>query len=694
MPSICFVSYEFFPTTWGGCGVLLHNLCIELLRRNFEIHLIIDVPRQYFKQLDEIDRYQLPNNRSFHVHLVEDFVSNKLKPSDFKTIFEWHSYRFYMAAKWVDHRYDVQVFEFFDYCGPAYCSLNAKLAGIAFKNSVIAVRLHNSLEVMDANEATTVHNRARYRAFALEHSSLSSADCILFPTRKYLEIGYRKYYEKWSADEIHAPPPVVTWPEARSGDSSGHAFLFYGRLFSWKGIDLFVDAALAFICKHKCSDVEFLIVGYDSNAPPIGTGTYAEYLDSKIPADLKKYFKVLGHLSWQELQSILPSVRAAAFPSYFESFCYAAHELYNAQIPLMVSNTPAFMDYFMDGKNALVFDLTVESLAACFYEAYTETEKFKGLTNDKSIYGRTDSSDAYYQIIKKRELTSSAEKKIIRRSILLIVFANSTTLNKTGFKLPPAAYFDIEIVLAVSEMTATKSVPHSLFLGRRVVFYTAAGEALGPAEVKTKELLLILEESDELTQEYFDVIYSATNDNRLFFVGAWKRSEAGDVISEPIDALPEAMAFFSADLRTRAIIKTQRGIHLVDVFDFRAKALGEVELIIRLIADGKRGITIPKVLIANVKEGERARDLKGVSWLAIKETSSILSRRLARLALVANSEKTRTEIEPSQEFSQDVEVIVRRITGNFQHIYERHPYARGTLKTLFKLIGKMLSRKQ
>ena len=55
-------------------------------------------------------------------------------------------------------------------------------------------------------------------------------------------------------------------------------------------------------------------------------------------------------------------MRFGVFPSYFESFCYALHEVYLARIPVIVSNRPGTKDFFRHEENALLFDGSVDDL--------------------------------------------------------------------------------------------------------------------------------------------------------------------------------------------------------------------------------------------------------------------------------------------------------------------------------------------
>ena len=104
------------------------------------------------------------------------------------------------------------------------------------------------------------------------------------------------------------------------------------------------------------------MVGQDSNQPPIAAPSYQAYLLRKIPARHRQSFVFPGWLDWNQLAELLPQVRFGVFPSYFESFCYALHEVYLAKIPVIVSDTPGIRDFFRHEQNALLFDGSIEDL--------------------------------------------------------------------------------------------------------------------------------------------------------------------------------------------------------------------------------------------------------------------------------------------------------------------------------------------
>ena len=42
MRTVCFVTYELYPVTRGGCGALLHNLATQLLAAGYRVVFLLD----------------------------------------------------------------------------------------------------------------------------------------------------------------------------------------------------------------------------------------------------------------------------------------------------------------------------------------------------------------------------------------------------------------------------------------------------------------------------------------------------------------------------------------------------------------------------------------------------------------------------------------------------------------------------
>ncbi|MFM8321059.1 MAG: glycosyltransferase family 4 protein, partial [Chloroflexota bacterium] len=379
MTRVCFVSYEIHPTVMGGCGVLLYHAARVLLQQGHEVIFLLDLERKDFERFSQVDRLRLPQAHNCRAYQVDALLRPEEQlDQSFQTVFEVKSYRFYRAARRLCEIESPQVIEFFEYCGAAYHALSAKIAGLDFAGTRLVVRLHNTMELIDRQQPDNRHGMDRYIMYGLEHRALRLAESVLYPSQAFLSDTYRAYYGPWFGGLVLSPPALLEHPQAVGEAQEPDGILFYGRLFGFKGVDRFVDAAVLYLSDTANPRRTFYLAGYDSMLPPTGQGSYRDYLRRKIPAELRPSFVFTGQISWAELGELLPRILFAVIPSYLESFCYAAHELYAAGVPLVLTNLPAFQDSFHHGENALIFDGSVSDLA----------EKMRQLSSDASLRRR------------------------------------------------------------------------------------------------------------------------------------------------------------------------------------------------------------------------------------------------------------------------------------------------------------------
>jgi glycosyltransferase involved in cell wall biosynthesis len=274
MSRICFASYEIHPITSGGCGVLLHNSAHVLLSQGHEVIFLLDLPEFEFNIFNQQERLKYPHHENCKAYLVETLCKEFLvhHRDDFQSEFEWRAFRFYLAARWITKNVQPNHIEFFDYCGVAYYTLAAKLAGIDFQSTIISIRLHTSLELIDREQPSNIHNLERYIMFGMEHQALRLAETILYPSKHNLRQAYSPFYESWFGQLTESHPAIVTYPKKHETLKDADGILFLGRLFGIKGIDIFVDAAVYYLDNPDNPRRSFIIAGYDSNLPPDETG--------------------------------------------------------------------------------------------------------------------------------------------------------------------------------------------------------------------------------------------------------------------------------------------------------------------------------------------------------------------------------------------------------------------------------------
>lgn len=604
MSKICFVSYEIFPTTKGGVGVFLNNIAHQLLSSGHEVIFLLDIPENEFFQFQKEDRLKFPNSEKCIAYWIEDLCKDiGLNQADFISIYAWKSYRFHFACEKIYNVDHPKIIEFFDYCGSAYHALSAKIAGLTYQDTQLIIRLHTSIEVMAQFDSTSTMNLGEYSIYALEHQSLRFADAILYPSKSFLEKMYLPIYqETWWGQQIYAKPPVLHSPTPVHYQADCYIILFYGRLYSIKGVDQFIDAAIEFIKLINSPIYKFYLVGYDSYRTPLGDGSsYQEYLLNKIPPDLRNSFVFTGQISWEKLSSLLPKVRFAVFPSLYESFCYAAHELAAAGIPLLLSDIPTFRDHFSSGEKALFYDGTLGDLISKMI-LINQNDSLR-FSLSKPYLPKEDVLPTVYNNKFTNWMNIIPNNTIFRLTICILTDGVSNEGTKSTIRsIRKSNLSNIDVFqVSSSELDRTSSAPWTAFLGQLCGFFDEESHPIDPFSIKNGNALLILRAGDDLDCEYINSsIKVMVRYTEISFVGSWKAtwSECPNSIDTvPLDALPELLPFHGVQLPLRCFLRTRPEGGLIDLFNPSAGEWGEIDYLWKLDRIDQCGIIIPRTYI-------------------------------------------------------------------------------------------------
>src|SRR3990172_4938488 len=145
MSTICFVSYEIHPTTWGGCGVLLRHAAEHLVQRGHDVVFLLDIPADYFERFDHRDRLTFAHPERIRAYQVDALCADfPYTRADVPGEAMWKSLRFAHACERLDAREQLDCIEFFEYCGVGYYAMVRNLFRAVGPSPVLAVRLHNS----------------------------------------------------------------------------------------------------------------------------------------------------------------------------------------------------------------------------------------------------------------------------------------------------------------------------------------------------------------------------------------------------------------------------------------------------------------------------------------------------------------------------------------------------------------------
>ena len=156
---------------------------------------------------------------------------------------------------------DIVLFQ--DWEGPAFASIVAKRAGLAFAGTTLAVVAHGPTAwLLDANR-TLARDQRTLAHLHMERVSLENADAVLCPSRHMLR-WLRDGGLPLSAGADALPLYLWSDPENLRPQNGGLALdevrriAFFGRLETRKGVDLFVEALLSDALVDHNFEVVFL----------------------------------------------------------------------------------------------------------------------------------------------------------------------------------------------------------------------------------------------------------------------------------------------------------------------------------------------------------------------------------------------------------------------------------------------------
>ncbi|MCA1961993.1 MAG: glycosyltransferase family 4 protein [Desulfomonile sp.] len=686
MSKICFVSFELHLMTMGGCGVLLRHSAEVLLERGHQVIFLLDMPKRFFNLFDP---QAFSSSRNCFAYHVEELCADiPLSRRDFPTSFLWNSYRFHWALTKVGAMHGPDFVEFFDYSGPAYYAIAAKIAGLAHERAHLGVRLHSTNELLYIHTPAPQVSPEWCLMYGQERQALRLAETVLAPSGAFLEEEVRPIYDRWLGRQVISRPVLTSVPWAAGNSEPKNVVLFYGRLFGFKGVDLFLDAAIHLLTTRGHRDFHFLLAGSNSASAPDGSASYQDYLLRRVPEPLRSQIRFTGHLKHEEVEKILPQVLCAVFPNHLESFCYAAHELQQAGVPIVLNDIPAFRASFVHDRDALFFDGTLSDLS----------NQIERLVHDKDLRDRikrphavTDQPlgnvydgfrDGWIRPLKPNDS---------RLSVLVCVVADSAgQLDRTLGSLRSQRGVNFEgVVLTPVSKTVEHISGGVWFLGGLFGACGLDGTPRAALEVMAKDTLLLLRAGDVLHQDHLQTCVGVLERQpELSFVGTWHRvyrDGSYQLETFPIDSALELVPFLGLPLMSRTLMRTPPGRMLADLFDPRLLAMGELGYLWDLEASHGPGIVVPEALLEKDEEATVRLDPSLIGYLVMKDNNAQRKRRLANyLVAVLPELQQATAAHDIQAFVESVKVS--RV-GNF---LRRHPTVTAAARRSLRWIRKKL----
>lgn len=644
MAKICFVGNEIAPVTSGGAGALVRDLVEALLAEGHQVVLLLNLSLADFEHFVDKVRPILEGYERCTAYQVDALCHTfPFKDEDFLDRSTRESARYDYACRQVYDLEEPDLIEFVDYGGPAFYALNAKIADLSYHQSHLVVRVHGPVEMIDRYTGYKPINFDRYSMVSLERSSFRLGETVLYPTASFISQYYPHASQRWYGQQECSPPRLASHPKRSWQNSDEDIVLFYGRLNAVKGVDLFVDAAVMLLEQDPDTNLMFYLVGVDSMEPPgEQQGSYQEYLLRRIPGSLRQHFNFTGQLTHAEVEKILLRVRLAAFPSYFESYCLAAHEMRLAGIPIIVSPIPAFHDQFQPDQDAVFFDGSPYDLMRQILRLGTDESLRQRLITSRP--GKSAGCTRFYNQASTASWIHSRSSEITLELLVCILEDGQAP------ELLQRTIASLNISLAVTprvlrlkrkspEEEGTQSIH---FLGKQYTMLDVQGKELPKELALTRQALLILKAGDEIAPNFLTLgLGILSRQPQVGYVTSWKRIVGPKrewLHTLPLPAMPELAPFEALSNLNRCILRTPVGQPLIDLFDRRGSELGESAYLWQLEEQGFCGICIPAELIRQTSEIFPTTPLAALTYLTLQADTQPHVIDLARyLALLTNT---------------------------------------------------------
>ncbi|MDR5743740.1 glycosyltransferase [Caballeronia sp. LZ029] len=369
-----FVTTELFPFTHGGIGRSIANMLSvsseEELSRTAVVWVGDECDAARFAILYPKVRLIVASRESYRL-ADDDGISYPPQWAFTDTDWHWHSVRALQGLLRLAAESKLDYVEFQDWGGLGFASIQEKLLGRAFADTVLAVRLHTADSLLADVDSRPVDKRG-LAVYDLERKALADCDLIvaqLPEVARAVQTFFAFADDDWNARVVlHASPVVLDIGAVAehsiepSGDTN---IVFSSKIQHLKRPELFVRGCCGFLRANPDYRGAIVFAAHASDQK------YQQRIERMVPADLRGRFQFLDKLSTTERHGAV-SRAVCVFTSPFESFCLAAYEAsMSGGICVLNGTNPAFGDHspWIDDVNSIKFDGSAPGLAAALGRA-------------------------------------------------------------------------------------------------------------------------------------------------------------------------------------------------------------------------------------------------------------------------------------------------------------------------------------
>ncbi|WP_250523107.1 MULTISPECIES: glycosyltransferase [unclassified Caballeronia] len=370
-----FVTRELFPFTHGGIGRSIANMLSVSTEAELNSTAIVWVGDEFdtgsFAMLYPKVRLVIASRQNYSLS-DRDGTSYPPEWAFTDSEWHWHSVRAMQGLRRLaDEVGQLDYVEFHDWGGLGFASIQEKLLGSAFQDTVLAVRLHTADSLL-ADVDNRPADKQTLVVFDLERKALADCDLIvaqLPEVAKAIQTFFSFSDEAWSQRlYLHASPVLLdagTVATRSIEPSLDVNIVFSSKIQHLKRPELFIRGCCGFLRATPDYRGSVILAAHATDPQ------FLARIRRMIPENLKSRFSFLNDLSVTERHAVV-SRAVCVTASSFESFCLSAYEASLAgSISVLNGSNPAFGENspWIDDVNCVKFDGSAESLAAALVRA-------------------------------------------------------------------------------------------------------------------------------------------------------------------------------------------------------------------------------------------------------------------------------------------------------------------------------------
>lgn len=353
----------------------------------------------------------------------------------------------YGVYEWLKHQ-DFDLVHVSEWRGLAYYAMLAKKQGLHFQRTDFVVKCSSPTMWHRIGGYEHPNGLGEVVITYMERCSVELADHVISGSCHLLN-WMRDHGYNIPQKNCYVQPNIM--PDILMGDGDSqepqHAkvteVVFFGRLESRKGIDLFCKA-IDRIAKSGPKPRKVFFLGKKGKAFP------ADKLISEHAKSWPFEHEIIDGYGQQEALAFLrKSGRLAVIPSILENSSFAVYECISERIPFIASNTGGTPELVFDGdRNEVLFGLTPVKIAKKIQTALSD-----GIVVGRSAFDFRKNDDIWkrWHLSVLNEIAvrpkPSAEKSRPLVSVCLVHFNRPEMLRRAIDSLIAQTYPDVEVVL-------------------------------------------------------------------------------------------------------------------------------------------------------------------------------------------------------------------------------------------------------